>query len=103
MSALRIDVEKDVWLWAIKESQKEEEEILNKYPKIEKWIDGIEKPTFKQLEKLANFLKVSFGYFFLEKPPKENVLETDLLFLIYPSQVSFYNRLSKFFCCPFLL
>lgn len=77
MSALRIDVKKDVWLWAIKESQKEEEEILNKYPKIEKWIDGIEKPTFKQLEKLANFLKVSFGYFFLEKPPKENVLETE--------------------------
>ena len=77
MSALRIDVKKDVWLWAIKESQKEDEEILNKYPKIEKWINGIEKPTFKQLEKLANFLKVSFGYFFLENPPKENVLETE--------------------------
>jgi len=77
LSALRIDVKKDVWLWAIKESQKEDEEILNKYPKIEKWINGIEKPTFKQLEKLANFLKVSFGYFFLENPPKENVLETE--------------------------
>lgn len=77
MSALRIDVKKDVWLWAIKESQKEDEEILNKYPKIEKWINGIEKPTFKQLEKLANFLKISFGYFFLENPPKENVLETE--------------------------
>jgi len=77
LSALRIDVKKDVWLWAIKESQKEDEEILNKYPKIEKWINGIEKPTFKQLEKLANFLKISFGYFFLENPPKENVLETE--------------------------
>ena len=41
-----------------------EEEIFKKYPQINQWITGKKNPTFKQLEKFANFLKIPFGYLF---------------------------------------
>lgn len=73
----RIKVSEEIYLWAIKESQKEIEEIKNKFNKIEDWISQSDSPTFRQLENLANFLKVPLGYLFFDKPPKANIIESE--------------------------
>jgi len=74
---VRIPVKKEIWIWAIKESQKNEDEIFARFPKMINWINGEENPTFKQLEKVADYLKVPFGYMFLENPPKDNIMEIE--------------------------
>ena len=77
-TSVRVPVKKEIWFWAIKESQRDLDEIFARFPKIDKWINEEEEnPTFKQLEKVAKFLRVPFGYMFLDKPPKENVMETE--------------------------
>ena len=74
---VKVPVKKEIWYWALRESQKDEDEILYRFPKIDKWIAGEESPTFKELEKVANYLKVPFGYMFLESPPKYDVMEIE--------------------------
>ena len=73
----RIKVKKEIYLWAIKESQKDFEEIQIKFNSINDWINQNSMPTFRQLEDLANYLKVPFGYMFLDKPPKTNIIEAE--------------------------
>lgn len=75
--ANKIKVKKEIYEWAIKESQKDIEEIKIKFSNIEKWINQDEFPTFRQIEKLANFLKVPLGYMFLDKPPKSDIIESE--------------------------
>ncbi len=74
---VRFPLKKEILIWAIKEAQVDEDEVLRKFTKLEKWIDGEENPTFKQIEKLANYLKIPFGYMFLEKPPIVDVMEAE--------------------------
>lgn len=74
---LRVPIKKEIWLWAIEESQKDKDELVHRYPKLKQWIEGEENPTFKQVRGFADYLKVPFGYMFLESPPAENVLEVE--------------------------
>ncbi|MGB3985197.1 MAG: ImmA/IrrE family metallo-endopeptidase [Limnochordia bacterium] len=67
----RVPIRKEILLWAIRESGKPEEEISAKYPKIERWINGDEHPTFKQAEEIAAFLQIPFGFLFLDNPPQD--------------------------------
>ncbi|MCK9217204.1 MAG: ImmA/IrrE family metallo-endopeptidase [Firmicutes bacterium] len=76
-SVERIQIKEEILHWVIQESQKESEEIINKFPKVVGWIKGDIKPTFKQLQDFANFLKVPFGYLFLREPPKINIMEAE--------------------------
>ncbi len=73
----RIEIKKEIYHWAFNESQKTEEQIANKFPKINEWINGDTAPTFKQLESIANFLKIPFGYLFLETPPETDIMEVE--------------------------
>lgn len=73
----RIEVKRDVYLWAIKESRKGIEEIESRFNNIKSWIDGESYPTFRQVESLANFLGVPLGYMFLEEPPRANIIESE--------------------------
>ena len=34
---------------------------------VEGWLDGSSAPTFRQAQRLANCLRVSFGYLFLSE------------------------------------
>lgn len=74
---MRYEVKRDVLLWAIKESQKSMNDIELKFSKINEWISGDSAPTMKQIESLANFLKIPFGYMFLATPPKTNVMKVE--------------------------
>lgn len=40
---------------------------------IQNWKLGTKKPTFKQIESLSKATNIPFGYFFLQKPPKEDI------------------------------
>lgn len=75
--SVKVPVKTEIWIWAIRESQRDEEEIFHKFPKLNKWINGEENPTFKQLENVANYLRVPFGYMFLENPPRDNIMEVE--------------------------
>lgn len=79
MEKNRIVINKDVLNWAVRESGKDEYEVLSKYPDIVNWSnkENDKLPTFKQLEKFANYLKIPFGYFFLSLPPKNFELNTN--------------------------
>lgn len=73
----RVKIKGDIYLWAIKESQKDLDEIKGRFKKIETWISGENNPTFRQLESLANFLGVPLGYMFLEEPPEMNLIASE--------------------------
>jgi len=45
---------------------------------VEAWLAGDARPTFRQAEMLASALHVPFGYFFLEKPPEDDLPIPDL-------------------------
>jgi len=76
-TANKIKINREIYLWAIEESRKDLGEIKNRFEKIEKWISQEDHPTFRQVEKLANFLKVPLGYMFLDRPPKTNLIESE--------------------------
>lgn len=63
--------------WAIETRNISEDTIAKKlHKKIEDvaaWIEGKEKPTFKQAQKLAKILEIPFGYLYLKNPPEEKL------------------------------
>lgn len=73
----KIQIPKEIYIWAIKESKKDFEEIELKFNNIEAWISQEAFPTFRQVKELANFLKVPLGYMFLKKPPKVDIIQSE--------------------------
>ena len=47
----------------------------SKFRKIEEWENGVLEPTYRQLEDLANTLKVPIAVFFFPKPPELTTIE----------------------------
>ena len=74
---IRYEIKQTVLLWAIEESQKNMSDIESKFPKINEWITGASMPTMKQIENLASYLKIPFGYMFLATPPKSNIMKAE--------------------------
>lgn len=91
----RLVINKEIYFWAIEESRIDFDEIKLRFENIEAWISQEKFPTFRQVEKLANFLKVPLGYMFLNKPPITNVWESlvteDLMVLDF-SKIQEVNR-----------
>ncbi len=73
----RIEVNPQLLIWARDRSCRSEEYFQSKFPKLPSWIAGTAKPTFKQLEEYASGTYAPIGYFFLPKPPKEQLPITD--------------------------
>jgi len=70
---LRVDVAPDLYAWARKRSGISDEDLTNKFPKLEEWQSRQQKPTLKQLEKFAHTTRTPFGFFFLTEPPEERI------------------------------
>lgn len=68
-----VQVDSDVLLWAVSMSGIDTSRIDAKYPKWRRWLEGDLEPTFSELEKFSNTLRIPLGYFFLSTPP----IETD--------------------------
>lgn len=77
MVSVQIDVVPSILEWAIKESRINPSIIEIKQPKLKDWIAQISKPTFVQLKNLSEFLRVPFGYMFLNEPPMHNVFDVE--------------------------
>jgi Zn-dependent peptidase ImmA (M78 family) len=59
--------------WAIARAGFELQDFLQKFPKVEQWLEGSKYPTVKQLENFSERVHVPFGYMFLETPPHEDI------------------------------
>ena len=70
MTVARVNVNPDVLMWAIDYSQKGLEAFSLKFPKLTKWLEQSEMPTVRQLEEMAKFAYVPFGYLMLSERPE---------------------------------
>lgn len=76
MPSVNIDITPSILQWII--GQKQIENInAELMTKLEQWISGIEKPTFSQIEKISKAANIPLGYFFLQKPPVEDLTLLD--------------------------
>ena len=71
--SVRITVNKNVLEWAVRQSGKTLQEVIDRFPKFDEWLDGKTSPTFNQLASFSSFTKIPFGYLVLEEVPKETV------------------------------
>ena len=69
----RVNIKPGLLIWARKRAGQNERSLRKKFPKLDQWETSQSQPTLKQLEKLAKTLYVPIGYFFLNKPPEEQV------------------------------
>jgi Zn-dependent peptidase ImmA (M78 family) len=58
--------------WALERSY-QRANLEAKFPKLPEWLSGSGKPTLHQLEDLAKATSTPLGYFFLSKPPEEQL------------------------------
>lgn len=69
-----VEVNEDILDWALQRSGADSiESIQLKFPKLREWKSGEKRPTLRQLEDFAKATHTPFGYFFLSKPPKEEL------------------------------
>jgi len=68
METIRVTPDPRVLAWAVERAGPD---LRYKFPRIDKWLSGEDKPTLRQLEAFAKAASVPFGYFFLSEPPEE--------------------------------
>lgn len=70
----RIDINPSLIRWAVKRSGRASDGLTDKFPKLHSWqTEKRAKLTFVELEKLSNETHTPLGFFFLDKPPPEDV------------------------------
>jgi len=69
----RINIQRELFLWALERCGKTEDALKGKFPKIADWLRGEPYPTLKQLEKFAAATYTPLGYFFLKEPPEDKL------------------------------
>ncbi|WP_432642340.1 ImmA/IrrE family metallo-endopeptidase [Acidaminococcus sp.] len=70
---MQVTINPQVLEWAFSYARKNQGEILKKFPKYEEWIYGDKNPTIRQLEGVAKFTGVPFGYLLLKEVPQIKV------------------------------
>ena len=71
--SLKVDVAPEMFEWARKRSGYTREALSKRFPKLDGWMSGADRPTLKQLERFARATRVPIGYFFLPQPPRERI------------------------------
>jgi Zn-dependent peptidase ImmA (M78 family) len=82
----RADVEPRLLEWAAERSGKDPEDLANRFPRLDDWVNGDLRPTFRQLEHFGRATHTPVGYFFLKEPPHEQLPVPD--FRTLPQGVS---------------
>ncbi|GIW60633.1 MAG: DNA-binding protein [Patescibacteria group bacterium] len=70
MATIRVSPNLKVLAWAVERAGPE---IWHKFPRLDRWLSGEDKPTLRQLEAFAKAASVPFGYLFLPELPKEQL------------------------------
>lgn len=73
MHPFRVPIQPRLLNWAIERSYKPVTLLEKRFPRLPKWIEGSEHPTFRQLEAFAKRTSTPVGYFFLPEPPEERL------------------------------
>lgn len=68
-----VNVNANILTWAIVRAGYELQTFIEKFPKVQLWLEGEKKPTVKQLEDFSKKVYLPFGYLFLSEPPKEKL------------------------------
>ena len=55
--------------WAAQRARLNADELMRRFPKWPRWLEGDAQPTLKQLEDFARLTHTAIGYFFLPQPP----------------------------------
>ena len=71
--ATRVSVPGELIAWARERSRVSAEVLTRRYPQLPAWEDGVAAPTLKQLERFAASTHTPVGYFFLSRPPVEDL------------------------------
>lgn len=77
MATVRVQIEPLVLQWAINRSGREQD-LFNKFPKLDAWLNGEARPTWRQLREFARHAYVAEGYLYLSEPPQESSPIADL-------------------------
>jgi Zn-dependent peptidase ImmA (M78 family) len=64
--------------WAIDRSAISQIDLTARFSRIDEWLDGLSTPTFNQARKIADFLKIPFGYLFVTEIPEKTYPAADL-------------------------
>jgi len=75
---MKVEVKVELLRWACERSGYSETALATRFPKLDQWLRGDDRPTFKQLERFAKVTHAPFGFFFLQEPPLEAVPIPDL-------------------------
>lgn len=74
-------INKDIIVWALSRADATPDAVavrLNVRPEVvTAWLEGSDRPTFLQAQKLADVLSIPFGYLYLPTPPIEQTLLPD--------------------------
>lgn len=71
--SIKVEISPDTLRWACERAGFSETTLARRFPKLEQWLRGDDRPTLKQLERFAQATHAPFGYFFLPEPPRETV------------------------------
>lgn len=73
MSVIRVEINPEVILDAVKRSQRDIEDVKDQFKNFDKWVTLEVQPTFKQIAKLSRYLRIPFGHLLLDAPVKEEI------------------------------
>jgi Zn-dependent peptidase ImmA (M78 family) len=68
-----VTIQPHMFQWASDRSGISQESLANRFPKLERWMQGTANPTLKQLENFAKATHTPIGYLFLPEPPVERM------------------------------
>ena len=68
---MRVVVNPKILEWASDRSDKDRDELANRFPKLPRWMSGEESPTLTQLEQFSKATSTPLGFLFLKTPPVE--------------------------------
>jgi len=74
----RVEINPALLRWACERSRRSPEELAKRFPRLEQWLEGERKPTFRQLEEFSRATHTAIGYFFLPQPPEEELPIPDM-------------------------
>lgn len=71
--SIKVEIAPGTLRWAYERAGYSKDDLVRRFPKLDQWLRGDDRPTLKQLEKFAQATHAPFGYFFLPEPPDEPV------------------------------
>ncbi|MGG6894204.1 ImmA/IrrE family metallo-endopeptidase [Rhizobium sp. BR 315] len=75
-------INEKILAWAVNRADMPLDAVAKKVPvkpeRLAEWLEGIERPTFRQAKSLSSVLHIPFGYLFLKEPPEEELPIPDL-------------------------